>query len=57
MREVEKLCDRTAPSFIKDGFSPPASRPNCKRVMAQADFEEVFFGLISEAEQGSPAAV
>ena len=56
MREVEKLCDRTA--IIHKGRILAAGKPaELQARYGQADFEEVFFGLISQAEQGSPAAV
>jgi sodium transport system ATP-binding protein len=56
MREVEKLCDRTA--IIHKGRILAAGKPaELQARYGQTDFEEVFFGLISQAEEGLPAAV
>ena len=54
MREVEKLCDRTA--IIHKGRILAAGKPaELQAQFGQTDFEEVFFGLISSAEEGLPA--
>jgi sodium transport system ATP-binding protein len=54
MREVEKLCDRTA--IIHKGQILAEGTPDAlKTQFRQSDFEEVFFGLISQAEEGLPA--
>jgi sodium transport system ATP-binding protein len=56
MREVEKLCDRTA--IIHKGRILAAGKPaELQAQFGQTDFEEVFFGLISRAEEGLPAAL
>jgi sodium transport system ATP-binding protein len=56
MREVEKLCDRTA--IIHKGRILAAGTPaELQARFGQTDFEEIFFGLISKAEGGLPAAV
>jgi sodium transport system ATP-binding protein len=56
MREVEKLCDRTA--IIHKGRILAAGKPaELQARYGQTDFEEVFFGLISQAEEGLPATV
>jgi sodium transport system ATP-binding protein len=56
MREVEKLCDRTA--IIHKGRILAEGKPaELQARFKQADFEEVFFGLISQAEEGLPAAL
>jgi sodium transport system ATP-binding protein len=55
MREVEKLCDRTA--IIHKGRILASGAPaELQAQFGQSDFEEVFFGLISRAEEGLPAA-
>jgi sodium transport system ATP-binding protein len=55
MREVEKLCDRTA--IIHKGRILAAGTPaDLEARFKQTDFEELFFGLISRAEEGLPAA-
>jgi sodium transport system ATP-binding protein len=56
MREVEKLCDRTA--IIHKGRFLASGKPaELQARYGQTDFEEVFFGLISKAEEGLPAPV
>jgi sodium transport system ATP-binding protein len=55
MREVEKLCDRVA--IIHKGRILAAGTP--QELLARfgkSDFEELFFDLISEAEEGLAAA-
>ena len=55
MREVEKLCDRTA--IIHKGRILAAGTPaELEARFRQSDFEELFFGLISRADEGLPAA-
>ena len=55
MRKVEKLCDRTA--IIHKGRILAAGTPaELEARFGQNDFEELFFGLISRAEEGLPAA-
>jgi sodium transport system ATP-binding protein len=55
MREVEKLCDRTA--IIHKGRILAAGTPaELEARFGQPDFEEMFFALISRAEQEMPAA-
>jgi sodium transport system ATP-binding protein len=55
MREVEKLCDRTA--IIHKGRILAAGAPaELGAQFGQSDFEELFFGLISRGEEGLPAA-
>jgi sodium transport system ATP-binding protein len=55
MREVEKLCDRTA--IIHKGQILAAGTPaELQARFGEGDFEEVFFGLISRAEEGLPAS-
>jgi sodium transport system ATP-binding protein len=55
MREVEKLCDRTA--IIHKGRILAAGTPaELEARFHQSDFEELFFGLISRADAGLPAA-
>ncbi len=51
MSEVERLCDRTA--IIHKGRILAAGTPaELKRDYRQDDFEELFFALISQAEEG-----
>jgi sodium transport system ATP-binding protein len=55
MREVEKLCDRTA--IIHKGRILAAGTPvELGERFHQSDFEELFFGLISQAEEGMAAS-
>ncbi len=54
MREVEKLCDRTA--IIHKGQILAAGTPaELQARFGESEFEEVFFGLISRAEEGTAA--
>jgi sodium transport system ATP-binding protein len=54
MREVEKLCDRTA--IIHKGQILAAGTPaELQAQFGESEFEEVFFGLISKAEEGTAA--
>ena len=54
MREVEKLCDRTA--IIHKGQILAAGTPaELQARFGESEFEEVFFGLISRAEEGMAA--
>jgi sodium transport system ATP-binding protein len=56
MREVERLCDRTA--IIHKGRILAAGKPaELQARFGKTDFEEVFFGLISMSEEGLPAAL
>jgi sodium transport system ATP-binding protein len=51
MREVEKLCDRVA--IIHKGRILAAGTPTeLLERSGQSDFEELFFELISRAEEG-----
>jgi sodium transport system ATP-binding protein len=55
MREVEKLCDRVA--IIHKGRILAAGTPQeLLERFGKSDFEELFFDLISEAEEGLAAA-
>jgi sodium transport system ATP-binding protein len=55
MREVEKLCDRTA--IIHKGQILAAGTPaELQAQFGESEFEEVFFGLISRAEEGTAAS-
>jgi sodium transport system ATP-binding protein len=54
MREVEKLCDRTA--IIHKGQILASGTPaELQAQFGESEFEEVFFGLISRAEEGMAA--
>jgi sodium transport system ATP-binding protein len=54
MREVEKLCGRTA--IIHKGQILAAGTPaELQAQFGESEFEEVFFGLISKAEEGTAA--
>ncbi len=55
MREVEKLCDRTA-IIYKGRILAAGSPADLEARFGQSDFEELFFGLISRAEEELPAA-
>jgi len=55
MREVEKLCDRTA-IIHKGRILAAGTLGELEERFHQSDFEELFFGLISRAEEGMAAA-
>jgi sodium transport system ATP-binding protein len=55
MREVEKLCDRTA-IIHKGRILAAGTLGELEERYRQSDFEELFFGLISRAEEGMAAA-